>query len=116
MDNMDHHNIKGRSRERRRAQRERRRRREMRASNISDVLGMTPTKGGNEDMATASALQRARAAAINRHERRPRHMSPMSWYASRAHLVPSPHASDIDWTIDTDSEADDEFDYAEEKE
>ena len=65
MDNMDHHNIKGRSRERRRAQRERRRRREMRASNTSDVLVMTPTRGGIEDMATASALQRARVATIN---------------------------------------------------
>ena len=63
-------------------------------------------------MATASALQRARAAAIHRHDGKPRHMSRMSWYASRAHLLPSPHASDIEWQ--TDSEADDEFD--EEKE
>ena len=67
-------------------------------------------------MATASALQRARAAAISRHDERPRHMSPMSWYVSRAHLVPSPHVSEMNWSIDTDSEADDEFDRDEEKE
>ena len=71
-------NIKGRSRERRRAQRERKKQRRVRrASSVSDVLGMTPTRGGNEDMATATALQRARAAAIHRHDERPRHMSPM---------------------------------------
>ena len=73
-------NIEGRSKERRKARRERkhRSRRERRASNVSDVLGMTPTKEGNEDMATAAALQRARAAARHRHDERPRHMSPMS--------------------------------------
>ena len=102
MRSMD--NIEGRSKERRRArhQRKKHQRRARRASNVSDVLGMTPTKGGNEDMVTATALQRARAAAIHRHDERPRHMSPMSWYASRAHLVPSPHASDIDWSLECD--------------
>ena len=74
-------NIRGRSKERRRARRERtkqRSRRDRRASNVSDVLGMTPTKGGNEDMATATALQRAKTAAVHRHDDGPRHMSPMS--------------------------------------
>ena len=65
-------NIKGRSRERRRAQRERKKQRRVRrASSVSDVLGMTPTKGGNEDMVTATALQRAKAVTMHRHDERP---------------------------------------------
>ena len=53
-------NIKGRIKERHRTLRERRRRRtkrDMWTSNVNDVLGMTITKGGDEDMVTALALQ-----------------------------------------------------------
>ena len=108
-------NIKGRSKERRRARRERR---DRRTSNISDVLGMTPMRGHDGNLAEAAALQRAEAAAVHRHGNTPRPMSRMSWYASQAHLMPSPHASAMDWTLEvdevvTDSDADDESDFAE---
>ena len=72
-------NIEGRSKERRRARRERtRHRRRDRRASVSDVLGMTPTRKGNEDMATATALQLAQAAVRHRHDERPRHVSSMS--------------------------------------
>ena len=35
-------------------------------ANIGQVLGMTPAKGMNETLATATALQRARAAALRK--------------------------------------------------
>ena len=36
------------------------------AANISQVLRMTPTRGSRETLVTATALQRARAAALRK--------------------------------------------------
>ena len=117
-------NITGRSKHRR-ATRARRRssrsRKDILASNISEVLGMSPNGAGDDDMATATALQRARSAAIQRHGNTPRPMSRMSWFASQAHKVPSPHASAMDWTlevdaVDTDPDTDDDLGFADDSE
>ena len=109
-------NVKGRSKERKEA---RRRRRQRRASNVSDVLGMTPMRGDEVNLAEAAALQRAEAAAVHRHGSTPRPMSRMSWYASRVHLLPSPHASAMDWTLEVDevqTDTDEEVGFADDSE
>ena len=109
-------NVKGRSKERKEA---RRRRRQRRASNLSDVLGMTPMRGDEVNLAEAAALQRAEAAAVHRHGNTPRPMSRMSWYASRAHLLPSPDASAMDWTLEVDevqTDTDEEVGFADDSE
>ena len=57
-------NVTGRSTARRDRRAARNNRRE--EANIGQVLGMTPDKGMRETLATATALQRARAAALRK--------------------------------------------------
>ena len=74
-------------------------------ADISQVLDMTPTKGNNETLAAATALQRARAAAQQKDRDTAlaaaqtksvwtRHNKPRD---SDAYLG-SPHDSQVNWT------------------
>ena len=106
-------NITGKSKDRRARGRSRRGRC---LSNVSEILGMSPTeRRGEEDMVTVTAFQHVRAVIIHRHGNTPRPMSRMSWYVSQTHLVSSPHTIAMDWTLEVDevtidSDADDEYD------
>ena len=91
-------------------------------ADISQVLGMTPTKGNEETLAAATALQRARAAAQqkDREAAVAAAQTKSAWTRrnkprdSDAYLG-SPHDSQIDWTreegylsVDAEEEGEDE--------
>ena len=99
-------------------------------ADISQVLGMTPTKGNEETLAAATALQRARAAARqkDRDAALAAAQTKSAWTRrnkprdSDAYLG-SPHDSQIDWTredgylsVDAEEEGEDEKTYSNDEE
>ena len=131
---MRKHGITGRSHRRKTTMAERRQRvrnklAKSRDARVSDILRITPTKGLGENLASATALQRARAAAERHNKNTPRPKSrlswlkgrkdDMSWLAAHADQLPSPHGSRLDWTLEDEAvgtDADDEYDEEEWKE
>ena len=79
-------------------------------ANISQVLGVTPKAKAHEDMAAATALDRAEAAAMQ-HDlatlsskimQRRRQRRARSSIGSRRSSLGTPHASRLDWTSEDD--------------
>ena len=103
----------------RKAKREKKKAKE--PADISQVLGMTPTKGNKETLASATALQRARAAAQrkDREDAIADAQTKSAWTRrnkprnSDAYLG-SPHDSQIDWTVEDGYVSIDADEFAEE--